>query len=105
MSLRRVVLDEREIPQVWYNLQADLPEPLPNMLHPVTRNPLVPDDLAAIFPPGLIEQELSRERYIDIPGEVMDIYRSWRPTPLIRALKLEQLLETPAHIYYKYEGT
>ncbi|HBG21704.1 MAG TPA: TrpB-like pyridoxal phosphate-dependent enzyme [Peptococcaceae bacterium] len=104
MSLRRVVLDEREIPQVWYNLQADLPEPLPTMLHPVTRNPLVPDDLAAIFPPGLIEQELSRERFIDIPGEVMDIYRSWRPTPLIRALKLEQLLETPAHIYYKYEG-
>lgn len=105
MSLRRVVFDEREIPQVWYNLQADLPEPLPTMLHPVTRNPLVPDDLAAIFPPDLIEQELSQERYIDVPGEVMDIYRSWRPTPLIRALKLEQLLETPAHIYYKYEGT
>lgn len=104
MSLRRVVLDEREIPQVWYNLQADLPEPLPTMLHPVTRNPLVPDDLAPIFPPDLIEQELSQERYIDIPGELMDIYRSWRPSPLYRALRLEQELKTPAKIYYKYEG-
>jgi tryptophan synthase beta chain len=104
MSLRRVVLDEREIPQVLYNLQADLPEPLPTMLHPVTRNPLVPDDLAPIFPPDLIEQELSQERYIDIPGELMDIYRSWRPSPLYRALRLEQELKTPAKIYYKYEG-
>lgn len=105
MSLRRVVLDEREIPQVWYNLQADLPVPLPTPLHPVTRDPLKPDDLAAIFPADLIAQEMTQERYIDIPEEVMDIYRSWRPTPLYRALKLEQVLETPAQIYYKYEGT
>ncbi len=104
MSQRRVLLDERAIPQVWYNLQADLPSPLPPPLHPVTRNPLEPNDLAAIFPADLIAQEMSQERYIDIPGEVMDIYRSWRPTPLFRALKLEQKLDTPAHIYYKYEG-
>jgi tryptophan synthase beta chain len=105
MSLRRVVLDEREIPQVWYNLQADLPVPLPPPLHPVTRNPLEPGDLAAIFPADLIAQEMTQERYIDIPGEVMDIYRSWRPTPLYRALKLEEELKTTAQIYYKYEGT
>lgn len=105
MSQRRVVLDEREIPQVWYNLQADLPVPLPPPLHPVSRNPLKPDDLAAIFPDDLIAQEMSQQRYIDIPGEVIDLYRSWRPTPLYRALKLEQELKTPAKIYYKYEGT
>lgn len=104
MSLKRVVLDEREIPQVWYNLQADLPEPLPHPLNPVTKEPLESKDLAAIFPPDLIAQEMSQERYIDIPGEVMDIYRSWRPSPLYRALRLEQELKTPAKIYYKYEG-
>ena len=103
MSLRKVVLDEREIPQVWYNLQADLP-PLPPPLHPVTREPLKPDDLADIFPPDLIAQEVSREPYIDIPGEIMDLYRAYRPTPLYRALRLEQELQTPAQIYYKYEG-
>ena len=104
MSLRRVLLDEREIPQVWYNLQADLPAPVPPPLHPVTQCELQPDDLAAIFPPDLIEQEMSRKRLIDIPGEIMDIYRSWRPTPLFRATKLEKALDTPARIFYKDEG-
>ena len=103
MSLRKVMLDERAIPQVWYNLQADLP-PLPPPLHPVTREPLKADDLADIFPPDLIAQEVSKERYIDIPGEVMDLYRAYRPTPLYRALRLEEELQTPAQIYYKYEG-
>lgn len=103
MSLRKVVLDERAIPQVWYNLQADLP-PLPPPLHPVTREPLKADDLADLFPPDLIAQEVSRERYIDIPGEIMDLYRAYRPTPLYRALRLEKELQTPAQIYYKYEG-
>ena len=98
----KIVLSEREIPTVWYNIQADLPEPLPPLLHPETGKPTrLPPPL---FPEALNEQEFSTERYIEIPGEVLDIYRLWRPTPLFRARRLEKALGTPARIYYKYEG-
>jgi tryptophan synthase beta chain len=103
-SMTKILLSEKEIPQAWYNMQADLPAPLPPPLHPATEQVLVPDDLAAIFPPDLIAQEMSSERWIDIPGEVLDIYRLWRPTPLYRARRLERVLQTPASIFYKYEG-
>ncbi|MBC7246891.1 MAG: TrpB-like pyridoxal phosphate-dependent enzyme [Actinobacteria bacterium] len=99
-----IQLGEKEIPEAWYNVLPDLPKPLEPPLHPATREPVGPDDLAPIFPMGLIEQEVSTERYIDIPGEVLDIYRIWRPTPLIRATRLEKHLQTPARIYYKNEG-
>jgi tryptophan synthase beta chain len=98
------VLSEKEIPTAWYNIQADLPEPMPPVLHPGTRQPIVPDDLAPLFPMGLIQQEVSTQREIDIPGEVIDLYRLWRPTPLFRARRLERTLDTPARIYYNYEG-
>ena len=100
----KVVLDESEMPTHWYNIVADLPTPPPPHLHPATRNPLVPDDLTALFPDGLIEQEASTERWIEIPDEVRDIYRLWRPSPFFRARRLEAALDTPARIYYKYEG-
>jgi tryptophan synthase beta chain len=98
------MLSEKEIPSVWYNIQADLPEPMPPVLHPGTQQPIGPDDLAPLFPMGLIEQEVSTQREIDIPGEVIDLYRLWRPTPLFRARRLERALDTPARIYYNYEG-
>ena len=104
MSQTKIFLDERDMPRQWYNIQADLPKPLPPVLHPGTKQPIVPDDLAPIFPMGLILQEVSQERYLDIPEEVQDIYRIWRPTPLVRARRLERALGTPAHIYYKWEG-
>jgi tryptophan synthase beta chain len=98
-------LPEDQIPTSWVNLLADLPgDPPPPPLSPATGEPVGPDDLAAIFPVGLIEQEVSAESEIEIPDEVRDIYRLWRPTPLFRARQLERELETPAHIYYKYEG-
>jgi tryptophan synthase beta chain len=97
-------LTEKEMPTSWYNIQADLPEPLPPVLHPGTGQPIGPADLAPIFPMGLIEQEVSQKRYIEIPEEVQQIYRIWRPTPLVRAYRLEKALDTPARIYYKYEG-
>jgi len=97
-------LGEKEIPEAWYNVLPDLPKPLEPPLHPATRQPVGPDDLAPIFPMGLIEQEVSQERYIDIPGAVLDIYRIWRPTPFVRATRLEAHLQTPARIYYKNEG-
>ena len=97
-------LSENDIPKAWYNIQADLPEPLPPVIHPGTMQPIGPDDLAPLFPMGLIAQEVSQERYIEIPEPVREIYRLWRPTPLFRAHRLEQVLDTPAHIYYKYEG-
>ncbi len=97
-------LSENDIPKAWYNIQADLPEPLPPVIHPGTMQPIGPDDLAPLFPMGLIAQEVSQERYIEIPKPVREIYRLWRPTPLFRAHRLEQVLDTPAHIYYKYEG-
>jgi tryptophan synthase beta chain len=100
----KYLLDESKIPTAWYNIQADLPEPLPPVLHPGTGNPIGPDDLAPLFPMELIGQEVSTERYIDIPQPVRDIYRQWRPTPLYRARRLEKALQTPARIYYKYEG-
>ena len=101
----KFTLDEKEIPSQWYNIQADLPEPLPPPLHPGTGQPVGPDDLAPLFPMALIMQEMSPERWIDIPDEVRDIYRIWRPTTLFRARRLEKALDTPAKIFYKYEGT
>ena len=100
----KVILTEKEMPTSWYNIQADLPEPLPPVLHPGTGQPVGPADLAPLFPMALIEQEVSQERYIEIPEEVQEIYKLWRPTPLIRAYRLEKALDTPARIYYKYEG-
>lgn len=104
MSQTKVILDELQIPQKWYNIQADLPEPLPPVLHPATKKPITPADLSPIFPMALIEQEVTTERWIEIPEEVREIYKLWRPTPLYRAKRLEKLLDTPAHIYYKCEG-
>jgi tryptophan synthase beta chain len=100
----KYVLDETRIPKVWYNLVADLPKPLPPVLHPGTGKPIGPDDLAPLFPMALIMQEVSTEREIEIPEPVRDIYRQWRPSPLYRARRLEKALQTPAKIYYKYEG-
>jgi len=93
-----------QIPTHWYNLQADLPEPVPPHLHPGTREPLTPDDLAPLFPMALIEQEVTTERYVEIPQTVREIYAMWRPAPLVRAHRLERALGTKAKIYYKYEG-
>ena len=100
----KFVLDEKRIPRDWYNIQADLPKPLPPVLHPGTLKPLGPSDLAPLFPMDLILQEVSTERHIEIPRPVRDVYRQWRPTPLFRARRLEKVLQTPARIYYKYEG-
>ena len=100
----KFVLSEDAIPHQWYNLAADLPVPLPPPLDPATHQPIGPDALAAIFPPALIAQEVSTDRFVPIPDEVRDIYRLWRPTPLYRARRLERHLDTPARIYYKYEG-
>jgi tryptophan synthase beta chain len=100
----KYLLDESELPQQWYNVLADLPSPPPPPLHPGTREPVGPDDLAPLFPAALIGQEVSAERYIPIPEDVRDVYRLWRPTPLLRARRLEKELGTPARIYYKYEG-
>src|SRR5512147_743439 len=100
----KVVLTEKDLPSRWYNLQADLPFPLPPVIHPGTKQPIGPDDLAPLFPMPLMIQEVSQERWIEIPEPVRDIYRLWRPTPLYRAHRLEQALQTPARIYYKWEG-
>ena len=100
----RFDLTQADIPKQWYNLLADFPEPLPPPLHPGTKQPIPPEALAAIFPENLIQQEMSPERWIEIPDPVRDIYALWRPTPLLRAVRLEKALQTPAHIYYKYEG-
>ncbi len=104
MDRTKILLEEKDMPQCWYNVLHDLPVPLPPPLHPGTKKPISLDDLRPIFPVGLIEQEVSTERLIRIPDEVMDIYRLWRPTPLYRARRLEAVLDTPARIYYKYEG-
>lgn len=98
------LLDETQVPTQWYNVVADLPEPPPPPLHPGTHEPVGPDDLAPLFPMALIEQEVTTERWIDIPGGVLDVYRIWRPSPLVRARRLEKLLDTPAKIFFKYEG-
>ena len=100
----KYLLDESRMPRSWYNIVADLPSPPPPALHPATHQPLGPDDLTPLFPMALIEQEASTERDIEIPAPVRDIYRQWRPSPLYRARRLERALDTPARIYYKYEG-
>src|SRR6266536_1004919 len=104
MTLTKVTLDESELPTQWYNLLADLPSPPPPVLHPGTLQPIGPDDLAPLFPMDLIAQEVTSDRHVDIPGAVLDVYRLWRPSPLYRAHRLERALDTPARIYYKYEG-
>jgi len=104
MDTIKYTLPESQMPTAWYNIQADLPAPVPPALNPGTGQPLSPADLEPLFPMQLIEQEVSQERWIDIPEEVRSIYRQWRPTPLYRARRLEKALDTPAKIYYKYEG-
>ena len=100
----KITLPEAELPTHWYNIIPDLPAPLPPALHPGTHQPAGPDDFASIFPMDLIMQEVSTDRFIEIPEEVREIYRLWRPTPLYRAHGLEELIGGPARIYYKYEG-
>src|SRR5579859_6820659 len=100
----KYTLTESDLPRQWYNIVPDLPAPPPPPLHPGTGQPVGPDDLAPLFPAALIGQEVSGERHITIPDEVIDVYRLWRPTPLMRARRLERDLGTPARIYYKYEG-
>ncbi len=100
----KIFLSESELPTSWYNIAADLPEPAPPPLNPETGQPLGPDDLSALFPQALIAQEVSSEREIEIPEPVREVYRQWRPSPLYRARRLEKVLDTPAKIYYKYEG-
>jgi len=101
---KKIFLPESEIPQRWYNILPDLPEPLPPPINPATKEPLKPEDLAKIFPMELIRQEASQERWIEIPDELIRVYRMWRPTPLHRAYELEKALGTPARIYYKNES-
>ncbi|MDO9445091.1 MAG: pyridoxal-phosphate dependent enzyme, partial [Dehalococcoidia bacterium] len=98
------LLEESQVPSRWYNIAADLKNPPPPPLHPGTGQPMGPADLAPLFPMAVIQQEVSSERWIDIPKPVLDIYKTYRATPLIRAHRLERALGTPAHIYYKYEG-
>src|ERR1700680_476855 len=100
----KYLLAEDRIPRAWYNIAADLPVPLSPPLHPGTRKPIGPDDLAPLFPMALIGQEVSAEREIEIPGPVREVYKLWRPAPLYRAHRLERALDTPARIFYKYEG-
>src|SRR5437764_12398338 len=100
----KVLLDEKDIPTKWSTLQADFKRPAPPVLHPGTKQPIGPADLAPLFPMELIKQEVSRQRWIEIPDEIRDVYRLWRPSPLYRARRLEKALGTSAHIYYKYEG-
>ena len=104
MDTIKFVLPEDRMPTAWYNVQADLPTPIPPVLHPGTGQPVGPQDLAPLFPLELIKQEVSTERFIEIPEEIQRVYRQWRPSPLYRARRLERLLDTPARIYYKYEG-
>jgi tryptophan synthase beta chain len=104
VAQHKVLLDESEMPTQWYNIIPDLPTPPPPPLHPATKQPVGPEDLAPLFPPALIEQEVTTERYIDIPAEVLDVYKLWRPSPLYRAHRLEKAIGTTSRIYYKYEG-
>ncbi len=101
----RYLLDESDLPKFWYNINADMPVPPTPVLNPQTKEPVTPEFLSVLFPMELIQQEVSTERYIEIPEEVREIYKLWRPTPLIRARRLEKALDTPAHIYFKHEGT
>jgi tryptophan synthase beta chain len=100
----RFTLSQADLPTHWYNLNADFPEPMPPPLHPGTKEPVTLEMMTAIFPENLVRQEMSPEREVEIPAEVREIYSLWRPTPLLRAVRLERALQTPAHIYYKYEG-
>jgi tryptophan synthase beta chain len=102
MRQHKIQLAESEMPTRWYNVLHDLPTPPPPVLHPGTGQPVGPDDLAPLFPIALIEQEVTNAQYVEIPGEVLDVYRLWRPSPLYRAYQLEKALGTPARIYYKY---
>lgn len=104
MDETKILLTENELPKAWYNINADLPVPPQPVLHPGTLQPVTPDFLSVLFPMSLIMQEVSPERWIEIPEPVREIYKLWRPTPMFRARRLEQALDTPAHIYYKYEG-
>jgi len=104
MESTKILLDENEMPKKWYNIVTDLPTPLAPILNPATNEPISPDDLAPLFPQALIKQENSTQKYIDIPEDIMDIYRLWRPSPVYRAHRLEKVLGTPAKIYYKHEG-
>jgi tryptophan synthase beta chain len=103
-SFKKILLDESEIPDKYYNIQADMPNPTLPPLHPGTKEPIKPEDLAPLFPMELIKQEVSKERFIEIPDEVRNVYKLYRPTPLYRASNLEKALDTPAKIYFKYEG-
>ncbi len=105
-STTKYLLDESQLSEAWYNVQADLPSPLSPPLNPGTGQPIGPEDLAPLFPMELIKQEVSQERYIEIPQAVQDVYRLWRPTPLFRARGLEKALDLPERvkIFYKYEG-
>ncbi len=105
MSESKIILTEREMPKAWYNIQADMPNLPKPPLHPGAGRPIEPPDLLPIFPMGLIEQEATRERWVEIPEEIQEIYRLWRPSPLYRARRFEKALDTPAKIYYKNEGT
>jgi tryptophan synthase beta chain len=105
MDQTKFHIEEKDMPTSWYNILPDLPEPLPPPLHPGTKKPVTPDDMKPLFPMALIMQEFSPDRYVEIPEEVQQAYRVWRPTDLHRALRLEKALDTPARIYYKYEGT
>ena len=104
MQDTRITLSQKDMPVRWYNIQPDLPVPLKPPLNPGTGKPIDPSELLPIFPMSLIEQEMSQERYIDIPDELLDVYRIWRPTPLQRAVRLEKALNTPARIYFKDES-
>lgn len=105
MESKKYILNESDLPKFYYNILSELPEPLPPVLHPATKNPITPDELKPLFPMELILQEVSTERYIEIPDEIRKAYFLWRPTPLVRAYNLEKYLDTPAKIFYKYEGT
>jgi tryptophan synthase beta chain len=104
MALTKIMLEESEMPDRWYNIVADLPRPLDPPLNPQDGRPMPPEALQAIFPKEIIQQEVSTERFIQIPEEILNVYRLWRPTPMYRARRLEEFLKTPARIYYKYEG-
>jgi len=104
MAPKKIILDEEELPKQWYCILPDLPKPVPPMINPETREPVPPKALETVFAKELVRQEISEERWIDIPEEVREVYRLWRPTPLYRAFNFEKALETPAKIYYKYEG-
>ena len=104
MTTTKFLLPEDRIPTTWYNVVPDLPNGLPPMLHPATKEPITEADLEPLFPAEVIAQEFATAKDVDIPGAVLDIYRQWQPSPLIRARRLEKALDTPARIYFKYEG-